>query len=130
VIEPRFYAHNNRPIRLRELPDGSVTAEGFDLATGAFVEEPGAFALVSDHGKDIDSFSARDFDFRVGELRTQIPIQWERSGNGEFPYGLTVGDERWEVRVNDFPAEPLYTLLADGRELIDLDDWPEVWRRP
>ena len=31
------------------------------------------------------------------------------------------------VRVNDFPAEPLYTLLVDGVEIEDLEDWPSRW---
>jgi hypothetical protein len=34
------------------------------------------------------------------------------------------------IRVNDFPAEPLYTLLVDGEEVEDLEDWPEAWTRP
>ncbi|HEY3603832.1 MAG TPA: hypothetical protein VGL04_04105, partial [Sporichthyaceae bacterium] len=34
------------------------------------------------------------------------------------------------IRVNDFPAEPLYTLFADGRPAVDLEDWPATWLRP
>jgi hypothetical protein len=29
------------------------------------------------------------------------------------------------VRVNDFPAEPLYSLPVNGRLEYDLEDWPE-----
>ncbi|GAA3452728.1 hypothetical protein [Dactylosporangium matsuzakiense] len=61
---------------------------------------------------------------------TERAIAWEHSGDGEFPYHAEVDGRTLTVRVNDFPAEPLYTLMADGTELADLDDWPSSWRRP
>jgi len=61
---------------------------------------------------------------------TVTPIRWEHSGDGEFPYHAEIDGRTLTVRVNDFPAVPLYTLLVDGAELVDLDDWPTVWRRP
>ncbi len=61
---------------------------------------------------------------------TATPIRWEHSGDGEFPYHAEVDGRTLTVRVNDFPAAPLYTLIVDGAELTDLDDWPTVWRRP
>src|SRR5258706_15908385 len=61
---------------------------------------------------------------------TAPPIRWEPSGDGEFPYHAEIDGRSLTVRVNDFPVEPLYTLLVDGAELVDLDDWPPVWRRP
>jgi hypothetical protein len=41
----------------------------------------------------------------------------------------TVDGELWEIRVNDFPAEHMFTLLIEGREVLDFDDWPESWQR-
>ncbi|WP_432825293.1 hypothetical protein [Dactylosporangium sp. CA-092794] len=61
---------------------------------------------------------------------TDRPIAWEHSGDGEFPYHAEIDGRTLTVRVNDFPAEPLYTLIVDGAELADLDDWPSTWRRP
>ncbi len=58
------------------------------------------------------------------------PIAWTRSGDGEFPYLATHGGARLTIRVNDFPAEPLYTLLVDDRPALDLEDWPACWQRP
>jgi hypothetical protein len=31
-----------------------------------------------------------------------------------------VEDKVWMIRMNDFPDEPLYTLIVDGREIIHL----------
>lgn len=61
---------------------------------------------------------------------TAVPIAWQHSGDGEYPYHAEVDGRALAVRVNDFPAEPLYTLIVDGAESVDLDDWPSVWRRP
>lgn len=57
-------------------------------------------------------------------------VAWRRTGSGEIPYEAEVDGRRWTLRVNDFPAEPLYTLLVDGEPAGDLDAWPPAWRRP
>ncbi len=61
---------------------------------------------------------------------TSVAVVWSHTGDGEFPYEADVHGRRFTIRVNDFPAEPLYTLIADGRELLDLEDWPSRWVRP
>jgi hypothetical protein len=61
---------------------------------------------------------------------TDRPIAWEHTGDGELPYRANVDGAELRVRVNDFPAEPLYTLLVNGQLECDLEDWPEVWVRP
>lgn len=58
------------------------------------------------------------------------PIAWQRTTDGEYPYQATHDGVTLIVRVNDFPAEPLYTLLVDYRPVLDLDDWPAAWQRP
>ncbi|ADP83073.1 hypothetical protein [Pseudofrankia inefficax] len=64
-----------------------------------------------------------------GRLPEQ-PIAWSRTGNGEFPFRADHAGSELTIRVNDFPAEPLYTLLIDGRPGFDLEDWPSAWTRP
>ena len=61
---------------------------------------------------------------------TAIPITWSHTGDAEFPYTADVRNRRFTIRLNDFPAEPLYTLIAEGRELQDLEDWPPAWNMP
>ncbi len=58
------------------------------------------------------------------------PIAWEAGRDGEFPYQAVIEGRCWEIRVNDFPAEPLYTLMIDDREALKLEDWPTIWKRP
>jgi len=61
---------------------------------------------------------------------TAREVAWRRTASAEHPYEADVDGQRWTVRVNDFPAEPLYTLLVDGQPVEDLDAWPGAWRRP
>jgi hypothetical protein len=35
--------------------------------------------------------------------------------------------KHWEIRINDFPEEQLFTLLVDGSEKLWFDTWPKVW---
>jgi hypothetical protein len=55
---------------------------------------------------------------------------WESTGDGEFPYRAEVKGHTFTIRINDFPAEPLYTLLIDAQEIEYLEDWPSAWVRP
>lgn len=60
----------------------------------------------------------------------QVKVTWTRTGDPEHPYGAEVEGCRWLIRLGDFPAEPLYTLLVDGAEIGSFDTWPETWARP
>ncbi len=64
------------------------------------------------------------------EEPTARAVAWRRTGSAVTPFEAHVDGRRWTVRVNDFPAEPLYTLLVDGDPQQDLDAWPAAWRRP
>ena len=57
-------------------------------------------------------------------------IVWQRTADGEFPYPALRDGVGLRLRVNDFPAEPLYTLVVDFLPAVDLDDWPVLWLRP
>ena len=61
-------------------------------------------------------------------IRTRV--EWVTTDDAEYPYQSRVGAVLWSVRVNDFPAEPLYTLFVDRALIGDLEDWPESWKRP
>lgn len=62
--------------------------------------------------------------------RTARAARFRATASALVPYEAEVDGERWTVRINDFPAEPLYTLLVEGVEEEDLDAWPSAWTRP
>ncbi len=66
-----------------------------------------------------------------GETRPSArATAWRRTASAEHPYEAEVDGHRWTVRVNDFPAEAMYTVLVDGEAVEDLEAWPATWRRP
>ena len=58
------------------------------------------------------------------------PLAWDTGADAEHPYETQVDGQRWQIRINDFPAEVLYSLLVEGYEIMRFNDWPSAWRRP
>jgi hypothetical protein len=55
-------------------------------------------------------------------------IHWRRSGDVYAPWQATSGDHVLRLRLGDFPAEMLYTLVVDELEVLCLDSpWPDGW---
>lgn len=136
---PRYYTVNDRPVKIVRLPDGGADELVFDFMTGLFIPDRSYFACVSETGigKDVDQLTEEEFQARVaalrrmvGERRQERPILWQQTGDGEFPYRAEVEGRLFTIGVNDFPAEPLYTLLIDGQEVEELEDWPPAWIKP
>jgi hypothetical protein len=76
------------------------------------------------------SWQHRDVDDPRTVAWARVGIRWRSTGDGEWPYRATVGGHDLAVRVNDFPAEPMYTLFVGEVAITDLEDWPSVWTRP
>lgn len=55
-------------------------------------------------------------------------IRWYRTSDVRFPFEANHKGEELRLRLNDFPAEPLYTLFVNGEELTDIEDFPENWK--
>lgn len=55
-------------------------------------------------------------------------IKWSATGDATFPYNATVDGKSLRIRMNDFPADKLYTLTVGGAE-FDFDDWPTAWAK-
>ncbi|HEY1321681.1 MAG TPA: hypothetical protein VGF32_15600 [Streptosporangiaceae bacterium] len=58
------------------------------------------------------------------------PITFTHTGDELRPFRAQVDGVTLDVQVNDFPAHPPYSVLADGSRMDDLDDWPPAWTRP
>lgn len=57
-------------------------------------------------------------------------VTWGRGPDAEWVFVAEVEGQRWQIRLGDFPAEAMYTLVVDGEEVMSFDDWPGAWRRP
>lgn len=59
-----------------------------------------------------------------------IPVEWRAAAGDSIILEASVGGERWAVRINDFPDEPLFTLIIGDTVAMHFDDWPGFWVRP
>ncbi len=60
----------------------------------------------------------------------ETPIAWTATEDLDVPWQAVLGGHTLTVRLNDFPDEALYSLLADGTVVAEFDDWPSAWTRP
>ncbi len=56
-------------------------------------------------------------------------VEWSRTADAVEQWRGRHGQDDWAVRVNDFPDEPLYTLLINGKEVETFDNWPAAWTK-
>lgn len=57
-------------------------------------------------------------------------IKWDFTKNGIYPYFFKKNNMELKIRVNEFPAEPAYTLIVNNKEITDLETWPKNWEKP
>jgi hypothetical protein len=55
---------------------------------------------------------------------------WKRTGDLDHPWATAeAGGQDWQVRLNDFPDDVMYSLVIDGTPAGDFHDWPATWQR-
>ena len=68
-----------------------------------------------------------------GAVVYRVPgLKWRKAlfRGGGVIYKSNVRGQTWKIRLNDFPDEPMYSLLVEGREIIHFDEWPSEWIKP
>lgn len=56
-------------------------------------------------------------------------IDWETSAESPYLFQAVLEGRAVRLRLNDFPDEPLCTLIVEGKE-TDLHEFPPVWTLP
>jgi hypothetical protein len=56
-------------------------------------------------------------------------VKWSKTLDPTMLWRSENGSDVLIVRVNDFPEEPLYSLLVNGDEVGNFDGWPAQWER-
>ena len=56
-------------------------------------------------------------------------LSWDTTDDLENPWVAEVDGERWQIRLNDFPDDFMYSLVIDDKGIGGFHDWPETWRR-
>lgn len=60
---------------------------------------------------------------------TTVDIKWSRHKTSPRYFFSTVNNDLLLLRMNDFPDEPLLTLIR-GTDILDIEDVPEKWDVP
>jgi hypothetical protein len=68
---PRYYAVNDRPVKLVELPTREVEVLVYDFASGELVRDMSYASRIYEHGKDIDKLDEDQFDALIEQLRSR-----------------------------------------------------------
>lgn len=56
-------------------------------------------------------------------------IDWQKSTESEYIFTANIDKKLWKLRLNDFPEEPLCTLIWEyGKQ--DLEEIGEHWTLP
>lgn len=71
-----------------------------------------------------------DKGLRLPFCPTLTAIEWDHTGDPEYPYRAWVQSNWWFIRVNDFPEHPhVYSLMLEGREVAQIQRWPRAWTK-
>lgn len=60
----------------------------------------------------------------------EVPVTFRPTENPEHPLEAVIDGEKWVLRLGDFPAEPMWTLIIDGDEYSSFNEWPRRWIDP
>ena len=96
----------------------------YDDYDGNSLEAPDKQAeeLITRIGEDIEERLEKTKYF-------DLTIHWKKSGGAEYPYEILMNEGYFQIRVNDFPEELLYSLLIDGEVIVDFNNWPDKWKK-
>lgn len=56
-------------------------------------------------------------------------VDWRRTAESRYTFQAVFEGELVKMRLNDFPAEPICTVIHGGQE-IDIEPFPETWTLP
>ncbi len=58
-------------------------------------------------------------------------LVWSFTGNPLEPLATKHEGHALKLRLNDFPAEEMFTLFVDGEEIESFSQWPDdYWNQP
>ena len=66
-----------------------------------------------------------------GELERLLEsgVEWQATSESKYVFRTVFEGRHFELRLNDFPDEPLCTIMVDDHQ-IDVDSFPETWTLP
>ena len=132
----RYYAVDDRPVKVESTGPSDLVARALDLTTGAFVLDHTMLARVVSGGGNVEELSEGAFQRLVRELRRSASydrqitaMTWRYTGDPEYPFKAELDGTVYTLYSGDYPVEPMYSLLVEGQVVDGLDLWPHTWTR-
>jgi uncharacterized protein DUF416 len=124
VDAPHGYGPSIRRLWAEALGEGKSEREAWQHVTAWVRHRPAAWE-EEDHRK------RKGLAFSTSALVEHLAreITWNSTSDPENPWSVELDGARWQVRLNDFPDEIMYSLIVDANEIGQFHDWPEGWRR-
>lgn len=69
---PKYYAVNDRPVKMIATPEGGRDVLVMNLKTGEFERDMSYGSRVHEPGQDVDQFTEAEFDDYIATLRQTI----------------------------------------------------------
>lgn len=57
------------------------------------------------------------------------PIEWKRNWDIILPYKTSLDKRELFLQINNFPDEPMYSIIEQGQVIENVEDWPDCWTR-
>lgn len=136
-VPQRFYALAGRPVMVTRTKDGGADLFAMERETGAFLPARDLWTRLREGSIDLDEIDeerfrqiGREWRRRAMEARTSRAVTWEETDSAEYPLRTLMDGHETRLRINDFPDEPLFSVIVAGQSVGELEDWPPAWRRP
>lgn len=132
----RLYSLAGWPVMRLEPSQGGLAVMAMDRESGAFVlrtdlNERFYWGSIDLDELDMTAFRALSRERRAAIMARQeaAPLVWTPTDDAEFPFRGRWADKDALIRLNDFPAEPVYSVLVDGQNVGNLEGWPANWTK-
>lgn len=122
--EPHGYGPSLRRLWVEAKRRGLSDQEAWESIEAWARHQPEAWGTKGKGGKRGSTFNST----ALGEQLAR-PLIWSATGYLDVPWVTEVDGESWQVRLNDFPDEFMYSLLISGKVAGDFHDWPKTWKR-
>jgi hypothetical protein len=63
------------------------------------------------------------------EQLQRVKVDWQATAKSTYVFDAVFAEKKIRLRLNDFPDDPLCTVIVNGREK-DLDEFPKSWTLP
>lgn len=63
----------------------------------------------------------------LAEMLSEESVIWAKTTDPLFPYEAKIANKHIQLRINDFPEEPLYTVMHAGEEVMHINGFKHNW---